>query len=343
MLLVFVYGRFLLQLKEGLFKSILLRVVLVLCTVPFALFGFWRGLDGWLVLPCLVWLCAAVIEIQRLILKRKHRAAGPVQQHVPRFSILKPFTTTMLAVRRYEVAVPCWSGGTGVRIAHISDIHMHRAIEESYFRHVMDRVVEWAPDTVFVTGDFVTQVKYAGLLQGVFRNLHAPLGVFASLGNHDHWTDPGLIRRELARSGLDVLSNSEKIVCSSSGNSLIVSGCEDPWMAREWLAPEHEADTPLVVLSHTADNIYRLSRADALAVFAGHYHAGQAAVPRYGSIVVPSKYGRRFDHGHFLVDRTHLFVTAGVGVAFPSFRIYCHPEIIIVDLVPAGNHPQPGL
>jgi len=86
-------------------------------------------------------------------------------------------------------------------------------------------------------------------------------------------------------------------------------------------------------LSHTADNIYQLSSAGALAVFSGHYHAGQAKLPWYGPVVIPSKYGRLFDHGHFKIDDTHLFVTAGVGAAFPPFRIYCEPEIIIVDLV----------
>jgi predicted MPP superfamily phosphohydrolase len=88
-----------------------------------------------------------------------------------------------------------------------------------------------------------------------------------------------------------------------------------------------------VVLTHTADNIYRLRHGGAALVFAGHYHAGQIRLPWLGSLVVPSAFGRLFDHGHFLLGRTHLFVTAGIGAGSPAFRICCPPDVLVVDLV----------
>ena len=87
-----------------------------------------------------------------------------------------------------------------------------------------------------------------------------------------------------------------------------------------------------LVLTHTPDNIYELSGPGVTAVFAGHYHAGQIRIPLLGSLVVPSAYGRLFDHGHFVVNGTHLFVTAGVGAAVPPFRVYCQPDVFIVDI-----------
>ena len=51
------------------------------------------------------------------------------------------------------------------------------------------------------------------------------------------------------------------------------------------------------------------------------------------SIVLPSLYRRRFDHGHFLVNGTHLFVSSGVGVSSPQFRLFCRPDIFIVDVL----------
>jgi uncharacterized protein len=67
-------------------------------------------------------------------------------------------------------------------------------------------------------------------------------------------------------------------------------------------------------------------------VFAGHYHAGQYRLPWLGALVVPSTYGRRFDHGHFVVSNTHLFVSAGIGATDPPRRIYCQPDLFIVDI-----------
>jgi hypothetical protein len=56
-------------------------------------------------------------------------------------------------------------------------------------------------------------------------------------------------------------------------------------------------------------------------------------LPFLGSIVVPSLYGRRFDHGHFVVNSTHLFVSSGIGVSSPQFRLYCRPDIFVVDVL----------
>lgn len=93
-------------------------------------------------------------------------------------------------------------------------------------------------------------------------------------------------------------------------------------------------DALSIVLMHTPDNIYRLSEAGADLVFAGHFHAGQIRLPYLGSLVIPSTYGRRFDHGHFAVNGTQLFVTSGIGSTDPPFRFYCQPDIFFVDVVP---------
>jgi predicted MPP superfamily phosphohydrolase len=39
-----------------------------------------------------------------------------------------------------------------------------------------------------------------------------------------------------------------------------------------------------------------------------------------------------FDEGHFRVEGADLFVSAGVGADDPPLRLYCQPEIFVVDL-----------
>ncbi|MFX8425998.1 hypothetical protein ABTL79_19640, partial [Acinetobacter baumannii] len=64
-----------------------------------------------------------------------------------------------------------------------------------------------------MAGDFVTGSIPAGiparaaLLTAPLSGLRAPLGVFAVLGNHDHWTRPELIRTDLEKAGVTVLAN----------------------------------------------------------------------------------------------------------------------------------------
>lgn len=92
-------------------------------------------------------------------------------------------------------------------------------------------------------------------------------------------------------------------------------------------------DTFTIALTHTPDNIYRLSDAGAQVVFAGHYHAGQFRLPYLGPVIVPSVYGRRFDHGHFVVHGTHLFITSGIGATVLPVRLFCQPDIFLVDIM----------
>jgi predicted MPP superfamily phosphohydrolase len=68
-------------------------------------------------------------------------------------------------------------------------------------------------------------------------------------------------------------------------------------------------------------------------VFAGHTHGGQFRIPFLGPLLMPSRYGRRFDQGHFVVEGTHLYVSAGVGADAPNLRLWCPPDLVVVDLV----------
>jgi uncharacterized protein len=168
------------------------------------------------------------------------------------------------------------------------------------------------------------------------------------LGNHDYWASGDEVADAVRSAGVTwlgdrclrllVQNNTGRTAAGSPGEAiskgspLRVCGCERPWSPQEWHAPALETGELTLWLTHTPDNIYELSGPAVAAVFAGHYHAGQIRLPGLGSVVVPSAYGRLFDHGHFVVNGTHLFVTAGVGAAVPPFRVYCQPDVFIVDI-----------
>jgi hypothetical protein len=244
-------------------------------------------------------------------------------------SLTQPFTTTELQVAHYEVDCP-YLKGRGFTIAHLSDLHVTGDLPRDYYVAVMERVNQAQPDLVFITGDFVTKLEFVSLVPGILEVVTSRLGVFAILGNHDYWADASRVANAVRSAGVVLLHNGCQRVHVSDCDDVLICGCEDPWGETRWQAPIIAAGDVVLVLTHTADNIYRLSRAGVTAAFAGHYHAGQFKIPLLGSVVIPSKYGRRFDHGHFVVDGTHLFVTSGIGAAMPSFRVYCQPDIFVV-------------
>ena len=160
----------------------------------------------------------------------------------------------------------------------------------------------------------------------------AERGDYAVLGNHDHWTDPEQIQALLARKGHPDAGEHVRGRIELDGQPIQLIGCDYGGFA-DIRIPEIPSRPVLkLVLCHTPDAIYELARAGADAVFSGHNHAGQARIPWLGPLIVPSRLGRLFDHGHFVVEGAHLFVSSGVGAATPPLRFYCQPDIFVVDV-----------
>ena len=144
---------------------------------------------------------------------------------------------------------------------------------------------------------------------------------------------PDDVRNALEENGVRVLSGRCELARFPNGLRVRVCGTEAPWGSPLGAPLEREGADLVVVLSHTPDNVYDLGRLGADVVFSGHTHGGQIRLPGVGALVVPSRYGRRFDEGHFVVDGTHLVVSAGVGADAPALRVWCPPEVVLVDFV----------
>ena len=327
-------NRFLLLLEDGTTKTIVLRGSMFAIGFGAVAFGWRAAASAWMLLP--IGILAAVLagEAHRLIVRRRCAGAPPVEAENVRQGWLSPITTTDLAVLRYELAVPGWHGHD-LRIAHVSDLHLNGDLSDAYYGAAMARVAQAQPDLLIYTGDLVTKVKYAPALPALLSQARGRLATLAILGNHDYWVGAEQVAEAVRSAGVTLLGDA-CVRLPIDGGELWVCGDEGPWSACGWQPPRVTDGALGLMLTHTPDNVYRLSGLGYAAIFAGHYHAGQIRLPGLGPLVVPSRYGRRLDHGHFVVDGTHLFVTAGIGSAAPPRRIYCQPDIFIVDV--RGDH-----
>jgi predicted MPP superfamily phosphohydrolase len=115
------------------------------------------------------------------------------------------------------------------------------------------------------------------------------------------------------------------------GEPLVVIGNEWPWLRP---APDLK-DCPQgpfrLCLSHTPDNIRWAQRNGIDLMLSGHVHGGQVRFPLFGSVLVPSVYGRHYDCGTFDEPPTLLHVGRGLGGAHP-LRYGCRPEVVLLTL-----------
>jgi predicted MPP superfamily phosphohydrolase len=139
------------------------------------------------------------------------------------------------------------------------------------------------------------------------------------------------VREAVRAAGISLLTN-EVAVASVGECKVAFIGYDYPWGTKDIRIAQPSENMVRIVASHNPDNIYRVAQCGAEIMLSGHTHGGQGRIPFFGSVFIPSVYGRRFDHGHFFVRGTHLFVSAGVGVAGPPVRIYCPPDVFVVEV-----------
>lgn len=335
-LYLMIFNRYLLVVPDSRFKKLTMIAVFAVIVGGFTLTGISLS-PRWTAIPAVMLAVFAAGEVRRLVIRRIHAGSAPVETTEGRLDLFKPLTTTDLVTRRYEIRISKWNGKR-LRIAHLTDLHVHPYLPAQYYREVLEAMEHSKPDVVFITGDFLANAAYLPQLKEVLMPLKT-VRCLAVLGNHDYWANPGAVRSVLGECGIEAIGG-RTVTLQVCGGELQVSGYEYPWGTRELPPVPARPDLLQLVLSHTPDNIYRLARRGYDGVFSGHCHAGQARIPFIGSVVVPSVYGRRFDHGHFVVKGSHLFIAGGVGAGDPPMRVYCNPDIFLVDV--EGNSAETG-
>lgn len=230
----------------------------------------------------------------------------------------------------------------GMRIAQISDIHAgsfpdHRPFQE--VRRILDAL---KPDVIVITGDFVNAKPVEmSIIARELAQLKAPYGVFASLGNHDHYNTPAEHRRlvETVRGlNVDLLINENRRI-TEMGSSLVIAGTDNSGF-RQTYAKLHKAlegvveDEATILLAHDPTfwdrEVVGATNIDVM--LAGHTHGGQFGVQLLGFEWSPAQYVYKQWAGLYAAGEQLLYVNRGIGTVGPPLRIGIPPEVTLFTL-----------
>ena len=198
-------------------------------------------------------------------------------------------------------------------------------------------------DLILLTGDYVITTVLGGTFvppqttANALRALHAPLGVYAVLGNHDCWLDAPGVRAAFERAGIPVLDDAAREIDPS--RRLWLAGIGDFWTERHDVQAALAGvpdDAVVLAFTHNPDVFPHVPDRVALTI-AGHTHGGQVALPFVGRPVVPSAYGERYAIGHVVERERHLFVSSGIGTSVVPVRFRVPPEISVLTLRSADD------
>ena len=293
----------------------------------------------------------------------------PVVEGMDRRTVLRQMTVASVAVpfaasasgvstsydfrvEEREIVLPHWPRELdGLRVAHLSDIHVGGGMTRERLRRVAELTNGARPDLVAHTGDFLTHRSgdFDTPLYEALATVRAPLGQWACLGNHDY-DDPERLVRRLHDAGVTVLRN-QRARIAVGGHPLELAGAEFVFPRPE-RANAYErlvatwgprAGTRLL-LNHDPLTFRALPDHAADLVLSGHTHGGHIGVqlgPSHALTIV-GLVGLP-DQGVFARGDMRLFVTRCVGFYGYPMRVGIPPEIAVLVLrSPSTAGPRPA-
>ncbi|HEX8922128.1 MAG TPA: metallophosphoesterase, partial [Pyrinomonadaceae bacterium] len=174
----------------------------------------------------------------------------------------------------------------GFRIVQVSDIHHSRIVSIEEVRRVVALAQQARPDLVALTGDYTTMYRrYIEPCAETLGTLHAPEGVWAVLGNHDHYTDAQLTTRALEKAHINALNNANTVI-RRGAEALQLAGVDDwSWGKADWARAFYGMDRKgaSVLLSHQPRVLDFAETQGVSLILSGHTHGGQVSLPFIGS------------------------------------------------------------
>lgn len=238
---------------------------------------------------------------------------------------------------RHELPLPGLDPAfDGYRVVQFSDLHMGTYLDRTRLLDAIEQVNRLEPDLAAITGDFVTfdPERFGGDLVAGLGTLRTRDGAVAVLGNHDHWTDPYLVRRFLRDAGVHTLNNQVYTVRRGPA-ALHVAGLDDWIEERADLAAALKrlpAEGAAILLVHEPDFADLAAASGRFGLqLSGHTHGGQIRLPRIGAPIVPPR-GRKYPCGLYRVGEMWHYTNRGLGTAELRVRWNCAPEITVFTL-----------
>ena len=239
------------------------------------------------------------------------------------------------------------AGFEGTKLLLITDIHVGPFLKPETLEHAFARLLSLRPDLVLLGGDLVSaRLEEFSPFASAFRLLKAPLGVFAVLGNHEHYAgEPERLRRLLEETGVRLLHNAA-VSLERGGGTLILAGVDDLHsgdpdlegaLAEAKALAQSGSRPPVILLSHNPDLFFEAAGRGVSLVLSGHTHGGQVRIPGLPVLVRMSRY--RLDEGRYTADGAELVVSRGLGATGLPLRWNCPPEAVLLELRGRPSHP----
>ena len=219
-----------------------------------------------------------------------------------------------------------------MRLVFFSDLHIGEAMTPDYIARAVKLIQDQQPDLILCGGDFIDHravYAYDPRVMASLRSLHAPMGVYYVLGNHEYRDDLEANIRWVSEVGGTLLRDS----IAFPGNGPLTLIGRDDWVngnRKPFEVIANKADPlrgPVVLMEHTPASIDSIGDSPVDLILCGHTHGGQIWP---GQLMVWWRYG--MVSGTRPVGEREVCISSGIGSAGATYRVGTRSEIRVYDL-----------
>ena len=216
-----------------------------------------------------------------------------------------------------------------IKIAMVSDLHLGTFFGNDQLEKLNKIIEEEKPDAIVIAGDIMDDdmVMYKKRNMGeTLSKLSAPLGVYATMGNHDR--DAQEIVDEVKKAGIIPLFD-ESVELNKD---VTLVGRKDRSVSRDRLDTADllksvNLNKTIVLVDHQPDAIDYHSTLPINVQLSGHTHHGQMWPINYITERIYT-----LDYGYKKINNKHFFTSAGYGFWGPPFKTTARSEVWIITI-----------
>ncbi|MDR1980890.1 MAG: metallophosphoesterase [Tannerellaceae bacterium] len=238
-------------------------------------------------------------------------------------------------VTHVHVTLPKGTGSLdSLTVVMMSDLHIGEIIGKKMVQKYVALSNGQSPDMVVLVGDIMDyESRHAekARIEEDLQRLQAPLGVYAVYGNHEYRANRHAKKRWLQKTGATLLVDSTL----SIADAFYLVGRDDRTNKRR--APLHtlmqgiDAGKPVIVLDHQPWSFAEMNMNNVDLGLCGHTHNGQLwPYPLLMKLIYECPYG------YYRKGPTQFYVSSGIGIAGPPYRVGTVSELVVLHIRFAG-------
>ena len=236
--------------------------------------------------------------------------------------------------------------GTPIRIALIADLHIGGSTDSKWLANMVDAVNQTKPDIILLAGDiFDTDLRTMpdkDKKTEEFKQLSAPLGIYAIPGNHDvdrhsPWEAASTdgIKEFLENAGiiflLDEVHLINEIFYLVGRRDIRPIGGGPQRKSALNLVEDLDKTKPIIFMDHQPLDFRLIEEAGADLILSGHTHKGQFFPGSIATYFIFKRAGASH-YGHWRGSSAQAIITSGISAWGPILRLGTKSEVAVVDL-----------